>query len=83
MPWRFCRAPAAMAVRKGSATPLDGLQIPVALLAMTLFMVFEALHLKTDAGLEKQLPLGHPYIKVFKQYQAEFGGTAGRLAEAG
>ncbi len=42
---------------------------------MTLFMVFEALHLKTDAGLEKQLPLGHPYIKVFKQYQAQFGGA--------
>jgi predicted RND superfamily exporter protein len=42
---------------------------------VTIFMVFEALHLKTDAGLEKQLPLGHPYIKVFKQYQAEFGGA--------
>src|ERR1041384_8318617 len=44
-------------------------------LAMTAFMVFQALHLKTDAGLEKQLPLGHPYIKVFKQYQSQFGGA--------
>jgi uncharacterized protein len=41
----------------------------------TLFMVWQALHLKTDAGLEKQLPLGHPYIKVFKQYQSQFGGA--------
>src|ERR1041385_7895422 len=44
-------------------------------LAMTAFMIFQALHLKTDAGLEKQLPLGHPYIQVFKKYQAEFGGA--------
>jgi predicted RND superfamily exporter protein len=42
---------------------------------MTVFMVFQALQLKTDAGLEKQLPLGHPYIKVFKQYQTQFGGA--------
>ncbi|HUS24578.1 MAG TPA: MMPL family transporter [Candidatus Binatia bacterium] len=42
---------------------------------VTLFMVWEALHLKTDAGFEKQLPLGHPYIQVFKQYEREFGGA--------
>ncbi len=46
-----------------------------AVAAVTAFMVFQALHLKTDAGLEKQLPLGHPYIKVFKQYQSQFGGA--------
>ena len=41
---------------------------------LTLFMGWQALHLKVDAGFEKQLPLGHPYIKIFKQYQKEFGG---------
>ncbi|WP_428385440.1 efflux RND transporter permease subunit [Nevskia ramosa] len=42
---------------------------------VTLFMVWEALHLKIDSGFEKQLPLGHPYIQVFKQYEKEFGGA--------
>lgn len=45
------------------------------LLIVTLFMVWEALHLKVDSGFEKQLPLGHPYIQVFKQYEKEFGGA--------
>ena len=30
---------------------------------------------KIDAGFEKQLPDGHPYIKTFTKYQAEFGGA--------
>jgi len=42
---------------------------------LTLFMIFHALQLKTNAGFEKQLPLGHPYIQVFKEYQREFGGA--------
>ncbi len=42
---------------------------------MTLFMGWHATHLKLDTGFEKQLPLGHPYIQVFKQYQAQFGGA--------
>lgn len=42
---------------------------------MTLFMGWQASQLRLDTGFEKQLPLGHPYIKVFKQYQAEFGGA--------
>ncbi|MDB5970584.1 MAG: hypothetical protein JWQ90_3034 [Hydrocarboniphaga sp.] len=46
----------------------------VAIFLMTLFMVWQALHLQLDTGYEKQLPLGHPYMKVFKQYQQEFGG---------
>ncbi|WP_293388935.1 MMPL family transporter [Nevskia sp.] len=45
------------------------------LAAVTIFMVWQALHLKVDSGFEKQLPLGHPYIKVFKQYEKEFGGA--------
>lgn len=42
---------------------------------LTLFMVWQALQLRPETGFEKQLPLGHPYIKVFKQYQREFGGA--------
>jgi predicted RND superfamily exporter protein len=42
---------------------------------MTLLMGWQASQLQLDTGFEKQLPLGHPYIKVFKQYQQEFGGA--------
>jgi predicted RND superfamily exporter protein len=42
---------------------------------MTVFMAWQASQLRLDTGFEKQLPLGHPYIKVFKQYQQEFGGA--------
>jgi predicted RND superfamily exporter protein len=42
---------------------------------VTLFMIFEALQLKVDSGFDKQLPLGHPYVKIFKQYETEFGGA--------
>ena len=42
---------------------------------LTLFLGWQALQLKADTGFEKQLPLGHPYMQVFKQYQREFGGA--------
>jgi len=42
---------------------------------MTLVMGWQASQLKLDTGFEKQLPLGHPYIQVFKQYQEQFGGA--------
>ena len=42
---------------------------------VTLLMGWQASQLKLDTGFEKQLPLGHPYIQVFKQYQQEFGGA--------
>ena len=45
------------------------------LAVMTVFMAWQASQLKLDTGFEKQLPLGHPYIQVFKQYQDEFGGA--------
>ncbi|MEW6169651.1 MAG: MMPL family transporter [Pseudomonadota bacterium] len=41
----------------------------------TLFLGWHATNLRLDAGFEKQLPQGHPYIEVFKQYQREFGGA--------
>ncbi len=43
--------------------------------AMTLFMGYEASQLKLDAGFEKQLPLGHPYIQIFRKYREDFGGA--------
>jgi uncharacterized protein len=45
------------------------------LFVMTLFMGWHAAKLKLDTGFEKQLPLGHDYIQVFKQYQQQFGGA--------
>ena len=46
-----------------------------ALVLITVFMGWQAALLQPDAGFEKQLPLNHPYIQVFKQYQKDFGGA--------
>lgn len=45
------------------------------LLLLTLLLGAQALQLKPDAGFEKQIPLEHPYMKVFKEYQQAFGGA--------
>jgi uncharacterized protein len=45
------------------------------LIALTAFMAWQASRLQPDAGFEKQLPLEHEYIKVFKKYQQDFGGA--------
>ena len=42
---------------------------------MTIFMAWHAAHLRLDAGFEKQLPIGHPYIEIFHKYQKDFGGA--------
>jgi uncharacterized protein len=42
---------------------------------VTLFMGYQASQLKPDPGFEKQLPLEHEYIKIFKKYQQDFGGA--------
>ena len=34
-----------------------------------------ATQLSVDAGFEKRLPRGHPFMQVFSQHQAEFGGA--------
>ncbi|WP_370305070.1 efflux RND transporter permease subunit [Sinimarinibacterium flocculans] len=47
----------------------------IVLFLTTLFLGWHATNLRLDAGFEKQLPQGHPYIEVFKQYQREFGGA--------
>jgi uncharacterized protein len=45
------------------------------LLALTVFLGYHALKLKPDAGFEKQIPLDHPYMRVFKKYEQAFGGA--------
>ncbi len=42
---------------------------------LTLFMAWQAVHLKVDASFNKSLPSDHPYIKTFTRYQSEFGGA--------
>lgn len=42
---------------------------------ITALLGWQATHLKIDTGFDKQLPLGHPYISIYKQYQKEFGGA--------
>ncbi len=45
------------------------------LMALTLLLGYHALRLRPDAGFEKQIPLDHPYMKVFKKYERAFGGA--------
>ena len=48
--------------------------ILVMLILLTVFMGYNALSLKMEAGFEKLLPSEHEYIKTLKHYSAEFGG---------
>lgn len=41
----------------------------------TLFLLLQALQIRPDPGFDKSIPLQHPYMQVFKQYQAQFGGA--------
>jgi len=45
------------------------------LLAFTAAMLVQALRLQPDAGYEKQIPLQHEYMQVFKKYEKAFGGA--------
>ncbi|HVU32835.1 MAG TPA: MMPL family transporter [Opitutaceae bacterium] len=42
---------------------------------LTAVMAYFAAHVRVDASFNKTLPLGHPYIRTFTKYQAEFGGA--------
>jgi len=42
---------------------------------VTLAMLASATSLRPDAGFEKSIPLKHPYMRTFVEYQAEFGGA--------
>jgi uncharacterized protein len=48
---------------------------------MTLAFLFLASQLRVDAGFNKMVPLKHPYMKVYKEYETVFGG-ANRVAIA-
>ncbi len=41
---------------------------------LTIFMMYQASHLKIDAGFAKLLPLKHEYIKTYVEYREQFGG---------
>jgi uncharacterized protein len=45
------------------------------LAVITVLLGWQATYLKIDAGFEKQIPLQHPYIQIYKQYEREFGGA--------
>lgn len=47
----------------------------IALVLATLLLGAEATRLRPDAGFDKQLPLDHPYMQVFRQYEKRFGGA--------
>jgi hypothetical protein len=42
---------------------------------ITVVLGYFASQLRVDAGFNKMIPLEHPYMKVFTQYQKEFGGA--------
>lgn len=42
---------------------------------ITAFMAWSAGHLKVDPGFKKMIPLTHPYMKTFTDYEATFGGA--------
>ncbi|HEY0594113.1 MAG TPA: MMPL family transporter [Thermoanaerobaculia bacterium] len=42
---------------------------------LTIFMAWQASHLRIDAGFTKLLPLEHDYMKTFMKYHENFGGA--------
>jgi len=48
---------------------------------LTAFFAFSASRLAVDAGFNKMVPLQHPYMKVYRQYENVFG-SANRVAIA-
>jgi len=42
---------------------------------VTLLLGLSATHLRVEAGFNKTIPLHHPYMRVFTEYQKNFGGA--------
>lgn len=42
---------------------------------LTALLLAQAVRVGPDSGLSKTLPLNHPYMQVFRQYQEQFGGA--------
>ncbi|TMW76813.1 RND family transporter, partial [Thauera sp. UPWRP] len=49
--------------------------ILVALMLFTALMGYFALQLRMDAGFEKQMPIGHEYIRTFNEYREDVLGA--------
>ena len=44
-------------------------------IVLTIFMLYQASHLRIDAGFAKMLPLKHPYMQTYLEYRDAFGGA--------
>lgn len=51
------------------------LPIVAVLVGFTLCMLWLAVQLKMDAGFEKQMPIGHEYIRTFNEYRNDLLGA--------
>jgi hypothetical protein len=49
--------------------------IGIVLLLMTAFFGYQTAQVRPDAGFDKSIPLEHPYMEVYKQYEQQFGGA--------
>ena len=49
--------------------------VVVLFLLLTAFMIWQATHLKIDAGFAKLLPLKHPYMQTYLEYRDAYGGA--------
>lgn len=47
----------------------------IILALLTVLFAWFASGTKVDAGFDKSIPLDHPYMQVYKHYEAEFGGA--------
>ncbi|HEY0974197.1 MAG TPA: MMPL family transporter [Solimonas sp.] len=53
-----------------------GRRLTTLLLALaTALFAWQAAGIRPDAGFDKTVPADHPYMQVFEQYRAEFGGA--------
>ena len=49
--------------------------VVIIFILLTIFMTWQASHLKIDAGFAKLLPLKHPYMQTYLEYREAYGGA--------
>ena len=49
--------------------------IGILLIGLTVFFGYQTAQVRPDAGFDKSIPLEHPYMEVYKQYEQQFGGA--------
>ncbi len=70
------RHDAPLAVRAIAGAVFAARPVVLVIFALvTVGMAVLASQLRIDAGFEKQLPIKHPYMQTFLQYQDQFGGA--------